>query len=288
MSIVKGLVALVLLVALGLGAYVAGAWRGLYGEHEGPGTISGKRVAASAIEARTLAQARAAKSITEKQPKQILFGDLHVHTTFSTDAFLWSLPMMQGDGAHPIADACDYARFCSALDFWSITDHAEASTPRRWRETRDTMRQCNALAGDANNPDIAVFLGFEWSQVGRTPEDHYGHKNVIFHGLADNEVTARPIGASGIATDGLRSAVGQMSPFTGFEDFARRQRYYNFVEFMREVTAVPLCPAGNSRELSPDCYESAATPADLFAKLDQWGVDTMVIPHGNTWGYYSP
>ena len=34
-----------------------------------------------------------------------------------------------------MADACDYARFCSAIDFWVMTDHAEASTPRKWGET---------------------------------------------------------------------------------------------------------------------------------------------------------
>ena len=62
--------------------------------------------------------------------KQILFGDTHVHTSYSTDAFLWSLPILNGEGPHPISDACDYARFCSALDFWVTTDHAEASTPQ--------------------------------------------------------------------------------------------------------------------------------------------------------------
>ena len=42
--------------------------------------------------------------------KQIFFGDLHVHTTFSQDAFFFSLPMLQGEGAHPPADACNFAR----------------------------------------------------------------------------------------------------------------------------------------------------------------------------------
>ncbi len=289
MSPLKAVIGLVLLVVVIVGLYLAGAWLRLYGAHEGPGTVTSARIPAAVVDARVRAQTNAAKALTISQPKQILFGDLHVHTTFSTDAFLWSLPMLQGEGAHPVADACDYARFCSSLDFWSINDHAEGSTPRRWRETKDAMRQCNAVSGDPGNPDVAVFLGWEWSQVGRTPADHYGHKNVIFRGLDDSEVPARTIGAAGIATDGLRSSVGQMSPMAALADFSHRQRYYNFMQFMREVRDVPVCPPGvNSRELSPDCYESAATPRELFDKLDQWGFDTMVIPHGNTWGFYSP
>ena len=39
--------------------------------------------------------------------KQILFGDLHVHSTFSIDAFFMSLPSAGGDGLHPISDACE-------------------------------------------------------------------------------------------------------------------------------------------------------------------------------------
>ena len=64
----------------------------------------------------------------ENDEAQILFGDLHVHSTFSTDAFLWSMPLYGGEGVYPIADACDYARYWFGIDFWAITDHAEATT----------------------------------------------------------------------------------------------------------------------------------------------------------------
>src|SRR5262245_37588353 len=119
------------------------------GRHEGPGTISQSRVPAPVVTARS-AQPPAGTG------KQVLFGDLHVHTTFSADAFIRSLPMLQGEGAHPPADACDFARFCSGLDFWSINDHAEAVSPQHWRETKEAVRQCNAVSGDPKSPDLVT------------------------------------------------------------------------------------------------------------------------------------
>ena len=202
--VVRILLALGVVVA-GVGLYVLGARLHAYGEHEGAGTPLDKHLPEAVVRARARAEQRAAAALTTTPPaRQVLFGDLHVHTTFSTDAFLWSLPMAGGEGAHPVSDACDFARFCSGLDFWSINDHAEATTPRRWQETREAIRECNAVAGDPENPDVVAFLGWEWSQVGITPEQHYGHKNVILRDLDDAQVPSRVIGAAGPATDALR------------------------------------------------------------------------------------
>ena len=90
---------------------------GCRGHHEGAGTVTASRLPAALVAARALRQTEAAQRLAATTasalpPKQILFGDLHVHTTFSADAFLRSLPMMQGEGGHPPADACDFARFC--------------------------------------------------------------------------------------------------------------------------------------------------------------------------------
>ena len=120
-----------------------------------------------------------------------------MHTTFSADAFMRSLPLLQSEGAHPPADACDFARFCSDLDFWSINDHAEALTPQRWRETQESIRHCNEVAGDPASPDLVAFLGWEWTQVGRSPADHFGHKNVVLRDTDEALVPARPISAAG-------------------------------------------------------------------------------------------
>jgi hypothetical protein len=54
-------------------------------------------------------------------------------------------------------------------------------------------------------------------------------------------------------------------------------------------TAVPPCKSGVPvRELPDDCREFASTPEELFAKLDDWNHAAIVIPHGTTWGMYTP
>jgi hypothetical protein len=270
---------------------------GCRGRHEGPGEVTHTRVPQSVVAARAAEQERAEARLIEESAgemrpsKQVLFGDLHVHTTFSADAFMRSLPMLQGEGAHPPADACDFARFCSGLDFWSINDHAEAVTPQHWQETKEFIRQCNAVAGDATNPDVVAFLGWEWTQVGTTPDDHFGHKNVIFRDTAEDQVPTRPISA---VSPQLIGALMQVAPlwqriqFPLF-DFANRQRYFDWGTFLEERRGVPSCPEGtDTRKLPADCHESSQTAQGLYEKLSQWGFDTIVIPHGTTWGFYTP
>jgi hypothetical protein len=265
------------------------------GRHEGAGEIEGDRLPPAVIAARAAAEVRAAGAVavragTAAPDKQILFGDLHVHTTFSADAFMMSLPILQGEGAHPVADACDFARYCSGLDFWSINDHAEGLTPQRWRETKEAVRQCNAIAGDAANPDLVTFLGWEWTQIGRTAADHYGHKNVILLDTEEDRVPKRPIHSASFATGAMRTrppALVRWAPV--FLDWPNRQRYRNLALYQDELRAVPDCPDDvHTRELPEECLEGAATPEILYRKLSEWGAETLVIPHGTTWGIYTP
>ncbi len=259
------------------------------GEHEAPGQVTDRVRPADAVAATSAAVASAADEMLVSRPKQILFGDLHVHTTFSFDAFMMSLPIQGGEGAHPPADACDFARFCSALDFWSINDHAESITPAHWNETIETIRACNEVAGDAANPDTVAFLGWEWTQVGQTPEAHFGHKNVVLRGLEDDEIPTRPIGATG-----TRDMTVAANPFGGplagaYLHGAGDERLHDLANFFMERDPLEVCPLGVPvRQLPAGCVEMVDTPDLLFDKLDDWGFDSMVIPHGTTWGFYTP
>ena len=69
-------------------------------------------------------------------------------------------------------------------------------TPLHWEETQDAIRECNARAGDPANPDTVAFLGWEWTQTGPTPDEHFGHKNVVLAHTDDARIPTRPVAAS--------------------------------------------------------------------------------------------
>ncbi len=262
-----------------------------------PGVVTQATTPAQSVEARRESRSAVAREIapgpdTALMDKQILFGDTHVHTTWSFDAFMFSLPILNASrGALPPAAACDYARYVSQLDFFFLTDHAESYTSRRWRDAQDAIRHCNAVSGNTDNPDMVAFIGFEWSQYGKVPEEHYGHHNVLFRDIEQEQLPARPIGAAGPASDSLRGSEpgGGGLGMLRWLDVGNRSYYQALSAFMRELKEEPVCPSEiDSTELPSDCYESARTPGELYAKLDEWGLDTLVVPHGSAWGIYTP
>jgi hypothetical protein len=275
--------AILLLIALGTAILLA-----LPGPDRSAGRIAGAARPAAAVAAAGVARTAAAGAIGAGGRRRILFGDLHVHTTFSIDALVYSTPLFGGEGAHPPADACDFARYCAAVDFFSINDHAEGLTPERWRETVESIRRCNALAGDPANPDLVAYVGWEWTQTGPTPDTHYGHRNVIFPGLADDQLPARPITA---LPDGSMSRARAMGAARAAERLGRSflGGWGEFLWLTARMVEVPDCPTGvPSPELPAGCRENAATPAELSEKLAQWHLETLVIPHGLAWGLHAP
>ena len=266
-----------LLLALGYGGFLLAGALGWLGRPEGPGVIAGERLPAARIQERAAAQRQAAHTAGASAAKPILFGDLHVHTSLSLDGMWESLPAAGGEGTRPQADACDFARYCSGLDFWSLTDHAESLTPRMWRDTLASLRECQARAGAETDPDLVSFAGWEWTSPA-------GHRNVILRELDDAHVPARPVGAAAPRREaGLlaRLALVAARPFDS--------RVRDLARYLREWEQAPHCADGvPTRELPADCMESAADAGAFEAKLREWGHPALVIPHETAAGGEAP
>lgn len=234
-----------------------------------------------------------AQAVSSNAADIILFGDLHAHSSISLDAYNMTLPLSAGDGVHPVADACDFARYCSNLDFFSINDHAVNISTSLWHKTKESIRQCNALT-DSDNPDLVAFLGYEWTQVGASPKNHYGHKNVIFLETDEQKVPTHPVAAKppigGQSEADFLPGLDQ-SIALPLIDMGNFSEYMAFNRYANNITAHfnnPCAVETAYDDLSADCMAQAETPAQLFQLLDEWGGDSLVIPHGNTWGSYTP
>lgn len=245
-----------------------------------PGVVSKFPTPNTVLKDRAELQNRAQLRAKAGQRKMVLFGDLHVHTTYSTDAFRNALPLVHGSrGAFPPADACDYARYIAQLDFYALTDHAENYTPQHWRDGIESVRQCNAVASDSGNPDLTAFFGWEWTQMGVTAKDHFGHHNVILPDSSPGKVPSRPI-AAGWWTSKLNQKLLNY-------DAANKSYYESFIQFNRDHAAIKQCDPGQPA-FEGDCIELANTTGELLAKLKEWNLDPLVIPHGTAWGWHTP
>ena len=133
-----------------------------------------------------------------------------------------------------------------------------------------------------------TFLGWEWTQIGTTPaRTHYGHKNVVLRDLAEGAIPTRPIAADSPNNPFVvppAVGLGALALADGWDG-----AYLDMAASVQEMLRTERCPDGAPvRELPDECREYAATPANLFAKLDDWGFPSLVIPHGTTWGNYTP
>ena len=221
---------------------------------------------------------------------EIYFGDFHVHTTASADAFISNLPILNGDGPHTVKDACDFAQYCSEIDFFSLTDHAESSSPKKWKSIINRLNKCDGKINPRNGKSLTAFAGFEWTHVGEKAKNHYGHQNVVFKSLNSGDLPR-----SAISSEPLKSGIQTWSPSgklilkTIFGDFKNLPIYMKFLAYQRKLKARKACTDDGSRpNKNGKCLEVAKTPRELIAKLKKTSSEFTVIPHGMSWGYYTP
>jgi len=133
-------------------------------------------------------------------------------------------------------------------------------------------------------------MGYEWTHVGSIAEQHYGHHNVLYRDTDETGLPPRPVSAIRYwqGTD-QRIVPKKLPAVLGRVDFKHRKFYREYNEFIERAASIPLCPEGvHTTELPKNCLEYADDPVELYKKINEFGVESIVIPHGSAWGYSAP
>jgi hypothetical protein len=133
-------------------------------------------------------------AVIAREPNRLLWGDTHVHTSYSADArqpgrravdpntaYRWAkgLPVV-----HPETRA--RIQLQRPLDFLAVTDHAEALGQTEWNELLDTAERHYAPCS------FTTFIGWEWTaELGSGPI----HRVVLMNGGAEKAGTLTPFSA---------------------------------------------------------------------------------------------
>lgn len=221
---------------------------------------------------------------TSASPKQVFFGDLHVHTRLSFDAYLFGT-RLDPDTAYRIAKGEPAAvitgepiQLHRPLDFVALTDHAEGFGLHQACSRDQLSEQAADTCQDFEEPSIAFFLRLRNSGEQRPPKRDlsiYDDSNDVVQEMA--AATWQEI----VAAADRHNEPGVFTTFAGYEyspPLADTGKHHRNVIFRSSVT--------------PD---HAVSAYDADSEIDLWKqlaatctgeCEFLTIPHNpnKSWG----
>ena len=138
-----------------------------------------------AFDAESAAPPPARSRVPANPDRSAFFGDLHVHTSYSTDAFIFGVRALPDDAYHfakggTIAHGAGYPiKLSKPLDFLAVTDHAEflgtaraanPDIPTVRRPLRDVLQNGNRLEITRYWAEsVGLIIGDGFAAVGANP-----------------------------------------------------------------------------------------------------------------------
>ena len=223
----------------------------------------------------------ASKEVTQVIPKNpdknAYFGDLHVHSSYSFDAFLFGV-RAEPDDAYRFAQGASLdhvggfeMKLKSPLDFFSVTDHGVMLG--HYRAMADPNHPLS------NHPDAKVAAqpktpkerqrAFALARDWVTPSPRQGELN--------DSTIIQSSWAEIVSSANRHNKPGEFTAFIGYE-------YTTTGEVDQANLHRNVIFAGDKAPLSPFSRLDSENPEDLWQWMDQLrdqGIDSMAIPHNS-------
>lgn len=246
-------------------------------------------ISATALVAGATAAERYSPPLKRDYPDQVYWGDTHLHTYLSGDAFSMGI-LVTPEEAYRFAKGetirstgGEEVRLRRPLDFLMVSDHAEnmgalprlAAGDRRFLESEDGRRSFELLASTPALADVLRAKSLEEFNVGNTALlNAKGAKGGDF---GVNEDFIRDVWERVVAIAEKHNDPGRFTTFVGYEYSSGGPMLHRNVMFAGD-------PAETLQARPFSSYDSR-NPEDLWAYLESYreatGSDVISIPHNS-------
>ncbi|MCM0610427.1 MAG: DUF3604 domain-containing protein [Ideonella sp. WA131b] len=258
--------------AVAVGALVAGT---ALSAQSGGGKKAEAAATTPASSARTAAPSASGRLPGHDPDRNAYFGDLHVHTHLSFDAYIFNVRKTPDDAyrfakgeAIGHAGGFDIRLAGGPLDFTAVTDHAEfMGAIREANDTKSPLSKLPVTEGLFSSDPAAIGRAFRRIVIGfrdGTLPPEFSDREIVSRAWREvQEAAAR------------HNEPGRFTTFVGYEYTSGpdgRNLHRNVIYRDGRVSELPF-DANMSRD-----------PEDLWKAMDGWrakGVEAMAIPHNS-------
>ena len=239
-------------------------------------TVAAPAATEAPATARASATAKASAAVAADGDRQALFGDLHVHTRYSFDAYIFNVRATPGDAyrfarGEPIEHPLGYPIRLRGgpLDFYAVTDHATYLGVLDAFGNPDHPLSKTPLADELNSSDMAASIR-AFRNVANTLFTGEELPGAI-HPDVRRQAWRRIIDAAE-----AHNVPGRFTTFVAYE-YTSNPPYNLHRNVIFRGAEVPELPFAATDSLNPE---------DLWRWLDEQrarGAEALAIPHNANW-----
>ena len=208
------------------------------------------------------------------------FGDLHVHTSWSFDAFIFNVRTSPDDAynfgkgqaiPHASGKSIQMGR---ALDFMAVTDHSEYMGIMMQMQDAENPLAKLAIAKEINNPDSEVSLQ-AFGKIGFSMATSWPYEELLQKDIIQS--TWQRI----VAAADRHYEPGKFTTFPAYEWTSNPSEVFTIERYAQNLHRNIVFKGGKVSGIPFSAFNSQ-DPEDLWAWMDNQrakGIDLLAIPH---------
>lgn len=220
------------------------------------------------------------KTVTYNENRNAYFGDFHIHTSWSFDAFIYNVRTTPDDAyRYGKGEAIPHVsgspiQLQRPLDFLAVTDHSEyLGVMMQMKDESNPLSQLE-IAKNINDPDPTISKK-SFGKIGFSIATNWPYKELIKTDIIQSTWEKN------IAAADRHYEPGKFTTFPAYEWTSSPAAYFTWPQYARNMHRNVIFKGGKVSGMPFSSFDSQ-NPEDLWKWMELQrtkGIDLMAIPH---------